>query len=117
MNISPFRSLAIFFMSAAASLSYADHHGSALTEASFGAMPDGSEVKLFTLTNKSGMVAKVTEYGAILVSLTVADRNGTMADVTHGYDTLEGWLTNTSYLGATVGRFGNRIAHGTFELD
>jgi aldose 1-epimerase len=47
----------------------------------------------------------------------VPDRDGKVADVTHGYDTLDGWLTNTSYFGATVGRFGNRIAHGKFSLD
>jgi len=45
------------------------------------------------------------------------DKSGKSADITHGYDTLEGWLTNTSYFGATVGRFGNRIAHGKFTLD
>ena len=83
----------------------------------YGKMPNGEEVKIFTLTNANGLVAKVTEYGAILVSLEVPDRDGKLADITHGYDTLEGWLTNTSYFGATVGRFGNRIAHGKFTLD
>ncbi len=87
------------------------------SESVFGKMPDGREVKLFTLTNEAGMVAKVTEYGAILVSITTPDRDGKFADVTHGYDTLEGWLGNTSYFGSTVGRFGNRIAHGKFTLD
>ena len=70
------------------------------------------EVRIFTLTNSSGMKAKVTEYGAILTSLEVPDRDGNLADVTLGYDTLDGWLTNTSYFGATVGRYGNRIGHG-----
>jgi aldose 1-epimerase len=86
-------------------------------ESVYGKMPDGREVKIYTLTNAAGMEAKVTEYGAILVSLKAADKNETFADVTHGYDTLEGWLTNTSYFGATVGRFGNRIANGKFTLD
>jgi aldose 1-epimerase len=86
-------------------------------ESVYGKMPDGREVKIYTLTNAAGMEAKVTEYGAILVSLKAPDKNGTFADVTHGYDTLEGWLTNTSYFGATVGRFGNRIANGKFTLD
>ncbi|PAW60906.1 MAG: hypothetical protein B9S36_07425 [Verrucomicrobiia bacterium Tous-C2TDCM] len=88
-----------------------------MSEAVYGKMPDGRVVKIWTLTNDAGMEAKVTEYGAILVSLKVPDKNGTCADVTHGYDTLEGWLTNSSYFGATVGRFGNRIAHGKFSLD
>jgi aldose 1-epimerase len=83
----------------------------------FGKMPDGREVRIFTLTNKNGLKARVTEYGAILVSMETPDRSGQSADITHGYDTLDGWLTNTSYFGATVGRFGNRIAHGKFTLD
>jgi aldose 1-epimerase len=89
----------------------------AIEQETFGNMPDGREVKIFTLTNQNGLRAKVTEYGAILVSMETPDRTGKMADITHGYDTLEGWLTNTSYFGATVGRFGNRIAHGKFILD
>ncbi|MBP83019.1 MAG: galactose-1-epimerase [Verrucomicrobiales bacterium] len=88
-----------------------------VSEAIFGQMPDGADAKIFTLTNANGMEAKITEYGAILVSLTTPDKNGNLADVTHGYDTLEGWLTNTSYFGATVGRFGNRIADGKFTLE
>lgn len=88
-----------------------------LTESVYGKMPDGREVKLYTLTNSSGMEATITDYGAILVSLKAPDRDGKLADLTHGYDTLEGWLGNSSYFGATVGRFGNRIANGKFTLD
>lgn len=88
-----------------------------LKEAVYGKMPDGKEVKIFTLTNAHGLTAKVTEYGAILVSLETPDRAGKIADITHGYDTLAGWLTNHSYFGATVGRFGNRIKDGKFTLD
>jgi len=83
----------------------------------YGTLPDGREVKIFTFSNENGMTAKVTEYGAILVSLEVPDKNGNARDVTLGYDTLEGWLTNTSYFGATVGRYGNRIANGKFTID
>jgi len=86
-------------------------------ESEYGKMPDGRPVKIFTLRNGSGTEAKVTEYGAILVSMKTADRDGNIADVTHGYDTLEGWLSNSSYFGATVGRFGNRIADGKFTID
>lgn len=88
-----------------------------LTESVYGTMPDGREVKLYTLTNSSGIEAKVTNYGAVLVSLRLPDRDGKFADVTHGYDTLEGWLGDSCYFGATVGRFGNRIAGGKFTLD
>lgn len=83
----------------------------------FGKMPDGREAKIFTLTNKNGLRARVTEYGAILVSMETPDKSGKLADITHGYDDLAGWLTNTSYFGATVGRFGNRIKDGRFTLD
>ena len=82
----------------------------------FGNMPDGREVKIFTLTNSNGLTARVTEYGAILVSMETPDKAGKTGDITHGYDTLEGWLTNTSYLGSTVGRFGNRIKDGKFKF-
>ena len=88
-----------------------------LTQEVYGKMPDGHEIKIFTLTNKNGLKAKVTEYGAILVSMEVPDKAGKVADITHGYDTLAGWLTNTSYFGSTVGRFGNRIRDGKFSLD
>ncbi len=88
-----------------------------LSEAEYGKIVDDRSAKIFTLRNKSGMLAKVTEYGAILVSLETPDRDGKLADITHGYDTLEGWLTNTSYFGSSVGRFGNRIADGKFTLD
>jgi aldose 1-epimerase len=83
----------------------------------FGKMPDGREVSIITLTNKNGLKARVTEYGATLFSMEVPDKHGKTADITHGYDTLAGWLTNTSYFGATVGRFGNRIKDGKFTLD
>ncbi len=87
-----------------------------ITVEPYGKLKDGREVSLFTLSNRNGMIAKVTDYGALLVSLEVPDKNGTVADLTHGYDTLEGWVNDTSYFGATVGRYGNRIAHGKFTL-
>lgn len=89
----------------------------AVTQQVFGTLPDGREVKIFTLTNKNGLEARVTEYGAILVSMKTPDASGKLADITLGYDTLDGWLGNTSYFGATVGRFGNRIKDGIFSLD
>lgn len=90
---------------------------SQVTQEIYGKMPDGQEVKIFTLTNSNGLRAKVTEYGAILVSMETPDKSGKIADITHGYDTLAGWLTNKSYFGATVGRFGNRIKDGKFTLE
>jgi aldose 1-epimerase len=79
---------------------------------------DGRQAKLYTLTNPNGMVAKITDYGATLVGLSVPDRDGNLADVTHGYDRVAGYAGEKNpYFGATVGRFGNRIAHGRFTLD
>jgi aldose 1-epimerase len=83
----------------------------------YGKLDDGREVKIFTLANAKGVTARVMEYGAILVGVEVPDSKGRTADVTLGYDTLSGWLGSPSYFGATVGRFGNRIAHGKFTLD
>lgn len=89
-----------------------------LTETVFGSLPDGREVRLFTLANASGIRARVCEYGAILVSLETPDRNGRSADVTLGFDTLAEYVNgNGPYLGAVCGRVANRIANGRFSLD
>jgi aldose 1-epimerase len=83
----------------------------------FGKLDDGREVFLYTLTNGNGLVAQIINYGATLVSLKVPDRNGKIADVVLGYDSLQGYVKGTSYFGATVGRYANRIAKGRFTLD
>lgn len=93
-------------------------HGGAQAPESFGNLPDGREAKLYTISNGKGMVAKVSDFGATLVSLQVPDRDGKVADVTHGYDSVAGYAgAKNPYFGASVGRFGNRIAHGKFSLD
>ena len=83
----------------------------------FGTMPDGQEIYLFTLKNENGMKAKIINYGATVVSLTVPDRNGEYEDVILGYDTLKQYIDGTSYFGGIVGRYGNRIGKGKFTLD
>lgn len=83
----------------------------------FGTTPAGQEVRVFTLTNRHGLRAKVCDYGALLVGMEVPDRGGRLADIAHGFDTLEGWLVNGPYFGATIGRFGNRIQSGRFTLE
>ena len=84
----------------------------------FGKLPDGREAKIFTLTNTNGLRAKITELGAALVSMEVPDKAGKLADVTHGFDSPDGYLSDGNpYFGATVGRFGNRIKDGKFTLD
>jgi aldose 1-epimerase len=87
------------------------------TRASFGRTADGQEVEIVTLTNSHGVQARVMSYGASLQSLQVPDRDGKLADIVLGYDTLQGYLDRRQYFGATVGRYANRIAHGRFTLD
>jgi aldose 1-epimerase len=90
----------------------------AVTRASFGRMPDGTDVEVFTLTNAKGLEVRAIEYGAIILSLRTPDRAGRMDDVVLGYDALAGYVANNSpYLGAIVGRYANRIARGRFTLD
>jgi len=100
----------------AAMLPFAATAGQA-TSASFGHTADGQDVQIVTLTNSHGMRARVMSYGAALQSLLVPDRNGKLADVVLGYDTLQGYLDRRQYFGSTVGRYANRIAKGTFALD
>ncbi|TFW34643.1 aldose epimerase family protein [Massilia horti] len=85
-----------------------------ITQAPFGRLPGGEQVQLFTLTNANGMVVKITNFGGIITELHVPDRNGVLADVVHGFDTLEAYRTESPYFGATIGRYGNRIARGRF---
>jgi aldose 1-epimerase len=83
----------------------------------FGKMPDGSPVKLYTLSNSKGMVAKLMDYGAILTELHVPDRQGKSANVVLGFDNLGQYLGGHPHFGATTGRVANRIAKARFTLD
>ena len=83
----------------------------------FGTTSDGQAVKLFTLKNKNGAELQVINFGAIVLSLKVPDRNGQLADVTLGCDQLSDYESKTPYFGAVVGRYGNRIAKGQFTLE
>ncbi len=83
----------------------------------FGKTAKGEPVQLYTLRNSKGLEASITNYGAILVSLRVPDRNGNVADVVLGFDSLHGYLSEHPYFGAVIGRYGNRIAGGRFVLD
>jgi aldose 1-epimerase len=83
----------------------------------FGKTPDGTPVEIYTLTNDQGVEARIMTYGGIVVSLEVPDRNGRLGDVVLGYDNLKGYLKDNPYFGALIGRYGNRIAKGSFTLD
>jgi aldose 1-epimerase len=91
--------------------------GGAIKKQLFGKTSDGRQVDLYTLTNQGGMQVAITNFGAIIVSLKVPDRSGKVDDVVLGYDNLEGYSGDKAFLGAAIGRYGNRIAHGKFTLD
>ena len=85
---------------------------------SFDKMPDGTPIEKYTLKNSQGIEAVVITYGGVLQSLLVPDKNGKLEDIVLGFDDVNGYINNGNvYFGATIGRFGNRIADGRFELD
>ncbi|ATD59140.1 galactose-1-epimerase [Janthinobacterium svalbardensis] len=88
-----------------------------VTPAPFGILPDGQPVTVYTLTNRQGMQVKVLDFGAIISAIQVPDRVGTFADVVLGFERIEPYLANSAFLGAVIGRYGNRIAQGRFSLD
>jgi aldose 1-epimerase len=83
----------------------------------YGKMPDGTPVDLYTLSNPKRMQAGIITYGGTVVSLTAPDRGGRYADIVLGMDDLAGYMKQTNYLGATIGRYGNRIGKAQFKLD
>jgi aldose 1-epimerase len=85
----------------------------------FGKDKDGGTVQIYTLTNAHGMEARITPYGATLVSLKVPDRNSALADIVMGFDSLEGYTQTPPppYFGATIGRYANRIGGAKFSLN
>ena len=88
-----------------------------ITSATFGTTPDGETATLYTLTNANGMEARITNFGGVVVSLKVPDRNDSLADVVLGFDSLEPYFEDSPYFGALIGRYGNRIADGKFTLN
>jgi aldose 1-epimerase len=88
-----------------------------IEKSSFGKLTDGREVSLYTLTNASGSQVKIINYGATVVALSVPDRNGKLENVVLGYDSVQGYVDGTTYFGAIVGRYGNRIGKGKFSLE
>jgi aldose 1-epimerase len=83
----------------------------------FGKLEDGRQVFLYLLKNASGMQISIINFGAIVTNVFVPDRNGNFADVVLGYDSIEGYINDKVFLGAIVGRYGNRIANGKFTID
>jgi aldose 1-epimerase len=83
----------------------------------FGVLPDGTKVACWTITSDAGLQAEVMDYGATIRCIRVPDRDGRLTDVVLGYDTLEGYVGNRGFFGATIGRFANRIGGAEFELN
>ena len=83
----------------------------------FGVTAKGEKVSLYTLRGAKGLTLEVTDFGGRVVRCLAPDRNGTMADVTLGWNTVEEYEKNGFSMGTLIGRFGNRIAHGKFTLD
>lgn len=105
--------LAVFSMTAEAKTK--------MTSQPFGKMPDGTPVEVYTLSD-GAFEARIATYGGIVVSLKAPDRNGKPADVVLGFDDLDGYVANSNgpsaaFFGAIIGRYANRIAHGSFTLD
>ena len=88
-----------------------------VTKEAYGKTKDGQSVDLYTCTNKNGLVLKMTNYGATVVSMETPDKAGKKVNITLGFPSLEGYLQRHPYFGSTVGRYGNRIAKGKFKLD
>jgi len=92
-----------------------DQHPTIMKD-SFG-KAEQKEVFLYTLTNSNGLKVKITNYGGIITSILVPDKTGRMGDIVLGYDSVEQYVANSPYFGATVGRYANRIAKGKFVLN
>lgn len=88
-----------------------------ITKKPFGVTPDGQAVEQYILTNRKGASVSIITFGGIITSIQVPDRSGKLGEVTLGFDELPPYLQKNGYLGALIGRYGNRIARGQFTLD
>jgi aldose 1-epimerase len=111
-----FVSLLSLLMCAALLCGQTDSSKAAVQSQPFGSV-DGRAITLYTLTNSHGMEVRAMNYGGIIVSIRVPDRNHQFADIVLGHETVDGYRPNPPYFGAIVGRYANRIANGTFKLD
>ena len=88
-----------------------------VTVESFGITNKGDKVSVYKLTNSKGLIAEVIDYGAILKSLYVPDRDGKLDDVVLGFDNIAAYQENPSFFGSTIGRNANRIGGAKFYLN
>lgn len=83
----------------------------------FGTTKDGKEVKEYTVENANGMSFSAIEFGAVIRKVFTKDKNGELADVVLGFDSVQDYENDDTYLGAVVGRYANRIGNATFTLN
>lgn len=107
-----FVSLFLFF-----SCNSAENPTAKIEKQNFGQLKDGSLVERYILTNVQGMQVSIITYGGIITSILMPDKKGKMEDIVLGYDNLADYEKNNPYFGAIIGRYGNRIANGRFNLD
>jgi aldose 1-epimerase len=88
-----------------------------VVKAPFGALPDGTTIEKYTLTNAKGIEVAVITYGGVITTLKVPDRNGKLADIVLGYDNFETYAKSPTYFNAIIGRYANRIGKAQFTLD
>ena len=93
-----------------------------LSKSDFGKLPDGKEVKLFTLSNDNNLSIEIINYGGIITSINMPGKKGNIENIVCGFDELEDYLSEEylgsyPYFGAIIGRFGNRIAKGQLEVE
>ena len=88
-----------------------------IVKKSFGVLPDGRETDLYILTNASGASVEITNYGGIIRAINVPDKSGKLDSVVLGYNDVNGYIPTVGYIGALIGRVGNRIANGECELN
>lgn len=97
---------------------YKEDNLSGLKRADFQKTIDGKETDLFILSNDNGAEMAVTNYGGAIITVMVPDKNGKLANVVQSHDTIDGVINSPEpFLSTLIGRYGNRIAKGTFKLD
>lgn len=90
---------------------------SGLYKSDFETLVEGDSTDLYVLTNANGVEVTITNYGGRIVSVMVPDREGNLKDVVLGFDNISDYMSNDNNLGATIGRYGNRIANGKITVD
>lgn len=113
----PFGLKKLVLGAALVTLATSDVQAANAVRAPFGTLADGTKIEAVTLSNGSGVTARIMTLGATLQSLILPDRNGRKRDVVLGYDTPREYLAHPDYFGASVGRYANRIANARFTLD